>query len=179
MTFDAAGDPSQPHTHGGPFVDDLFVAPRCQRMGVGAALLDAAEHRLGLAASGQEAVLACLEAATGAHAFYERRGWALRAGRAFTAPEDGYRYRVYGKALALPGVDSMAASVDPATRHDLATGAQGLGPTTSEPEPEPQSAGSRGGQRNNHEGAPAPASDSVSGPGHMQPQATLMAWSHW
>jgi len=70
-------------------VGSLYVTPSMQGRGVGAALLDEAERRLG----GGPAVVWVIERNTAARAFYERAGWRLDGGRREDVWGPEVRYR--------------------------------------------------------------------------------------
>lgn len=96
----------------------LYVAPDAQGAGVGAALLGWAEARA-LGAGARELLLWCLEANTGARAFYARHGYAPDGARAVNRrhgvelPKHRYRRALPGLGEAVGGAAVVLVPSDP------------------------------------------------------------------
>ena len=76
-------------THGQPLLDDLFVDPAFQRLGLGRRLIAAAEDHA-RACGSEHLVLGCLELDVAARAFYTKTGWSADD-KTWEAP-DGHRH---------------------------------------------------------------------------------------
>ena len=107
LEFEPDADDPTP-TNGAPLLDDLFVDPNFQRLGLGRRLIEVAEtHARGCGS--EQLVLGCLELDLAARAFYVRTGWAADE-QTWSAP-DGHIYLTFRKPLA--GSGTMHASAQP------------------------------------------------------------------
>jgi GNAT superfamily N-acetyltransferase len=91
-----ADDPTP--TDGHPLLDDLFVHPAFQKLGIGRRLIDTAEA-WARACGSEQLVLGCLELDPAAQAFYLKTGWKADDG-SWEAP-DKHMYITFRRPIAI------------------------------------------------------------------------------